>query len=355
MNRAAAIVVFAAATAWAQPAELSSNAIRRLEHALEAERMAQKVVGMSVAVAHRGSMRYTNGFGLADLENGLAARPDTVYRLGSISKTITAVAALQLHDRGRLDLEAPIQKYVPAFPQKQWPVSTRELLGHLGGIRHYKGEEMLSTRFYASVAEGLKFFAEDPLEHEPGTKYLYTTHGFTLVGAAVEAASGQRFAEYVNAHIFNPTGMDRAREDSVYAIIHNRSKGYMQDKDGVVLNAGLADTSYKVPGGGFVATAADIARFGMALERGSLLKPQTYKLMMTSQKTSDGKETGYGMGISLSLYAGKRAYTHSGSQQGCRTVFAIFPDERYVIAILTNSEHADYRKLIETAVRVLMP
>ena len=356
MQRIAAVAVFSVLTAWAQPAaEISTSAMRRMEHALEAERVAQKVVGMSVAVSHRGALRYTNGFGLADLENGLSARPDTVYRLGSISKTISAVAALQLFERGRLDLDVPIQKYVPSFPHKPWPVSTRQLLGHLGGIRAYKGDEILSTRHYSNVMDGVKFFADEPLEHEPGTKYLYTTHGFSLVGAAVEVAAGQRFIDYVNANIFNPAGMDHARDDNVYDIIRNRTSGYMLGKDGVVQNAGLADTSYKVPGGGFVATAEDIVRFGVALDRGSLLKRETYKLMTTSQKTADGKETGYGMGISLSLYAGKRAYTHSGSQQGCRTVFAIFPDERYVIAILTNSEHADYRKLIEAAVRVLMP
>lgn len=339
---------------WSQAAlEISPSTIRRLERALEAERAAQKVVGMSVAVGHHGALRYAGGFGLADLENGYPARPDTVYRFGSISKTITAVAALSLHERGKLDLDAPIQKYVPAFPKKAFPITLRELMGHLAGIRHYKGDEMLSTRYYPNIADGLRFFAGDPMEHEPGSKYLYTTHGFTLVGAAIEKAAGQRFVDFVSSQVLAPAGMDNAREDSVYAIVRNRSRGYSLG-NGEIINAGLADTSFKVPGGGFIGTAIDVAQFGMALDGGRLLKRDTYRLMTTSQKTTDGKETGYGMGISLTLFEGKKAYSHSGSQQGTRTVFAIFPEEQFVVAILTNSEHADYKKLMDAAVRVLM-
>jgi serine beta-lactamase-like protein LACTB, mitochondrial len=339
---------------WGQSApDIAPIAIRRLERALEAERVSQRVVGMSVAVGHRGAIRYAGGYGLADLENGYPARPDSVYRFGSISKTVTAVAALALYERGKLDLDAPVQKYVPTFPKKQSPISLRQLLGHLSGIRHYKGDEMSSTRFYPSVMDGLRFFANDPLEHEPGSKYLYTTHGFSLVGAAVEKAAGQRFVDYVVSHVFAPAGMDRAREDSVYAIVRNRVRGYAIG-NGDVINAGLADTSYKVPGGGFIGTAVDVAQFAIALDTGRLLKRETYRLMTTSQKTTDGKETGYGMGMSLTMFEGKKAYSHSGSQQGTRTVFAIFPEEQIVISILTNSEHADYKKLMDVAVRALM-
>ena len=339
---------------WSQAAlEISPSTIRRLERALEAERVAQKVVGMSVAVGHKGALRYSGGFGLADFENGYPARPDSVYRFGSISKTITAVAALELYDRGKLDLDLPIQKYVPSYPKKAFPITLRELMGHLAGIRHYKGDEMMSTRYFPNVGDGIRFFAADPLEHEPGSKYLYSTHGFTLVGAAVEKAAGQRFVDFVSSQVFAQAGMDNAREDSVYAIVHNRTRGYALN-NGEVINAGLADTSYKVPGGGFIGTAVDVAQFGMALEAGHLLKRDTYRLMTTSQKTTDGKETGYGMGISLTFFEGKKAYAHSGSQQGTRTVFAIFPEEQFVIAILTNSEHADYKKLMDAAVRVLM-
>ena len=340
---------------WSQPVpEISTATIRRLERALETERVAEKVVGMSVAVAHRGALRYANGFGMADLENSLPARPDTIYRLGSISKTISAVAALQLFERGRIDLDAPVQRYVPTFPQKPWPISLRQILGHLGGIRHYKGDEMMSTRYYSNLSDGIRFFANDPLEHEPGSKYLYATHGFTLVGAAVETAGAQRFVDYVSTRIFSRAGMDTAREDSVYAVIRNRTRGYALGTNGEVLNAGLADTSYKVPGGGFVASAIDVMQFGVALDAGRLMKRETYRLMTATQKTTEGRETGYGMGISLTMFEGKKAYSHSGSQQGCRTVFAIFPEEQFVIAILTNSEHADYKKLMEAAVHVLM-
>ena len=302
----------------------------------------QKIPGMTVAVVSERQVRWAAGFGMQDIENNVAARPATVYRLGSISKPITAVAVMQLFERGRLDLDAPVQKYCPAFPEKQWPVTTRQVLGHLAGIRHYKSdEEFNSTRFYASVTEGLSMFKDDPLLFEPGTKYSYTTHGYSVLGCVVEGASGQKFADFVVENIFKPAAMERIRVDSVADIIPNRAQGYRITDKGVLTNSPLADNSYKVPGGGFVSTAEDLARFAVALQTGKLLKRETLELMYEPQQTKDGKATSYGLGWGVAKRpTGERAIGHSGGQQRISTFLHMQPEQGLAVVIMSNLEGA---------------
>lgn len=340
------LLLFSAARADAQlatqPAALPPEKVRQIEALVSAEMAKQKIPGLTVAVGAGRQVRWSAGFGVQDIENNVAAKPATVYRLGSISKPITAVAVMQLFERGRLDLDAPVQKYCPAFPEKQWPVTTRQVLGHLAGIRHYKSdEEFNNTRFYASVAEGLSMFKDDPLLFEPGTKYSYTTHGYSVLGCVVEGASGQKFAAFVGENVFKPAAMEHIRVDSVADIIPNRAQGYRITDKGVLTNSPLADNSYKVPGGGFVSTAEDLARFAVALQTGRLLKRETVELMYAPQKTKDGKETAYGLGWGITKRpTGERAVGHSGGQQRVSTFLHMQPEQGLVVVIMSNLEGA---------------
>lgn len=324
-----------------QSAALPAEKVRQIEALVNAEMAKQKIPGMSVAVVADRQVRWSAGFGMQDLENNIAAKSATVYRLGSISKPITAVAVMQLFERGRVDLDAPVQKYCPAFPEKQWPLTTRQLLGHLSGIRHYKSdEEFNSTRFYASINEGLAMFKDDPLLFEPGTKYSYTTHGYSVLGCVVEGASGQKFADFVSENVFKPAAMERIRVDSVADIIPNRAQGYRITDKGVLTNSPLADNSYKVPGGGFVSTAEDLARFAVALQTNKLLKRETLELMFTPQKTKDGKATSYGLGWNVASRNGQRAIGHSGGQQRVSTFLHMQPEQGLAVVIMSNLEGA---------------
>ena len=214
------------------------------------------VPGVTVAIGSAEGLYWDNGFGMADLENMVPATAQTRIRLASITKPITATAVMQLVERGKMELDAPIQKYVPTFPQKQWPVTVRLLLGHLSGIRHYASdEEVASTRHYLNRVEPLKIFQDDPLKFEPGTQFSYTTYGFNLLGAAVEMVSGKPFEDYLRENIFEPAGMHSIGLDDGYAIIPHRSRGYELTADKQIRNCGLADTSNKVPGGGLISTA----------------------------------------------------------------------------------------------------
>lgn len=319
---------------------LSAAAVARIEQAVQQEMAAQKIPGLSVAVVKENQLRWSAGFGLADLENQVPARAQTVYRLASISKPITAVAVMQLVEQGKLDLDAPIQKYVPSFPEKPWPVTARQLLGHLGGIRHYRGDEVHSTRPYPTLTEGLAIFKDDPLLHAPGTKYAYTSYGFNLLGCAVEAASGKPFMAYLQNYLFKPAGMDRMREDSVAAIIPHRAQGYRKTEHGELLNSRLADTSYKIPGGGLCSPVEDLARFAAALNTGKLLRRETVERMWVPQKTTDGQETTYGFGWNISRKNGMRCIAHNGAQQRVATRLVLLPEQGCAVAIMTNLEGA---------------
>jgi CubicO group peptidase (beta-lactamase class C family) len=330
-----------------QPQRLPEEKIRKIEQLITAEMSRQSVAGLSVAVVTENQLRWSAGYGLADIENFVPARGLTVYRLGSISKPITAVAVMQLAERGRLDLDAPVQKYCPAYPAKQWPVTARLILGHLAGIRHYNSEaEFDSTRFYPTITDGLSMFKDDPLLHEPGTKYGYTTHGYAVLGCAVEGAAGQKFADYVRENISAPAGAERLRIDSVSDIIPGRAQGYRRTRDGSLRNSALADTSYKIPGGGFVSTVEDLARFAVAVQTAKLTKPETVAQMFTRQKLKDGTETSYGLGWSVATIEGQRATGHSGAQQRVSTFLHMLPDRGFAVVVMVNVEDTRLQPLV---------
>jgi serine beta-lactamase-like protein LACTB len=344
-----AIFLAAAPTFGLQP-----ERVRAIGRAVTAEMARQRVPGMSVAVATGGRLQWSSGYGLADVENKVAAKSSTVYRLGSISKPITAVAVLQLAERGKLDLDAAVQKYVPSFPEKPWPITIRQLLGHLGGIRHYRNmAEMNSTRHYNNMLEPLRIFENDPLVAEPGTRFSYSTYGYVLLGAVVEAASGTRFTDYIRENIFRPAGMDNIQPDDVYAIIPHRARGYRISSGGKLQNCALADTSNKIPGGGLSSTAADLVKFAIATRDDVLLKPETVTLMFTPQKLRNGRKTKYGMGwYVIDADRTKHVY-HSGGQQGVSTDLVMLPREGAIVAVMCNLERATLSPLCAKILGIL--
>ncbi len=208
------------------PATLPADKTAKIEAAIKDLMSRQHIPGLSIAIVTDHQLRWQQGYGLADVENSVPAKAATVYRIASTSKPITAVAAMQLAERGKLDLDAPIQKYAPSFPTKQFPITTRQLLAHLSGVRHYKPGEGEYTYHYESLTDALSIFKDDPLKHEPGTQYTYTTFGYTLLGVVIEGASEMTFLDYLREHIFKPAGMQHTYIDDIYAIIPHRARGY---------------------------------------------------------------------------------------------------------------------------------
>src|ERR1700676_1233394 len=254
--------------------------------------------GMSIAVTVNGKMVWAEGFGLADLEQCVPVTPKTKFRIGSTSKPLTSAGVMLLYDQKRLDLDAPIQRYVPAFPPKGQVITTRELLGHLAGIRDYNAEEggKLDRDVYHSVSESLKRFKDDPLAAPPDTKWIYSTYGYVLASAAIEVASGQDFLSFMHDKVFSPLGMQDTLADESDKIIPNRARWYTIMGDGTYRNTRFEDLSYKWAGGGFLSTAEDLARFGSALLKPGFLKQDTLAMIFSRQETNAGEKTKYGLG-----------------------------------------------------------
>lgn len=324
---------------------LPAETVEAIRSAVSDEMSRLGIPGLSLAVAGSGEVRYEAGFGWADVENAVPARPETVYRLASVSKPITAVAVMKLAEEGRLDLDAPVWRYCPDFPKKPWPVTARQLLGHQGGVRHYRPDEPPSTRRYTSLLDGLAFFRDDPLVHEPGTKVLYTTYGYTVLGCAAAAAAARPFTTLLQDEVFGPAGMATTRVDDVRELIPNRAQGYVRHRDGHLLNSALADVTYKVPGAGLCGTAPDVARFAAALLSGRLVSSKTRDEMLTRQKTRDGRRTGFGLGLSVGTRAGHREAWHTGGQERVSNALYLQPDAGLAVAVLTNLERVQPRVL----------
>lgn len=306
---------------------------------------AQKVTGASVAIAKDGAIDFARGFGQADLENAAPYRSDTVNRLASVSKTITAVAVMQLVEAGKINLDADIRTYVPELPDKGVKVTARHILTHTSGIRHYKPDEPENYTRMTSVVEGLERFVADPLLHKPGEKYTYSTYAFSLLARAVETTSGLTFKEYLEQKVFAPAGMKASGFEDLRAIVKHRARGYKQRPDGSLGNSDFSDISYKWAGGGMVSTAPDLCRFGTALLKGRLLAPTTVTQMWTAQTLNDGTPLRQSLGWAIDNYDGKPVAMHGGSQPMAKTFFLIIPSDNLVIAVLTNYESHDPQKM----------
>ena len=296
--------------------------------------------GASIAVIRAGRLIWSEGFGYADLEQRVPVTPLTRFRIGSVSKPLTSIALGVLVEEGKLDLDAPVQRYLPEFPVKQWPITTRQLAGHLAGIRHYRGDEFASARHYDTVLDGLVIFADDSLLFEPETQYSYSTYGWNLISAIIERAGGESFLSYMASRVFGPAGMTRTVPEFNDSLIPFRAHFYVHaDSAAPARNAPYVDNSYKWAGGGFLSTPEDLARFGRKLLEGKLLRPATRDLLWASQHTRDGKATDYGMGWRSGRDAEGRSWVgHTGGAMGGTANLVIYPDQQLVIALLVNSD-----------------
>lgn len=299
------------------------------------------IPGASVAVAVDGDVVWAEGFGLADVENQVAVQPHTRFRIASISKAVTSAAVGLLYQQGRLDLDAPVQRYVPSFPQKaKGVVTTRLLAGHLAGLRHYRGREFESAVHYDDVVDALSIFETDSLLSAPGERYSYSTYGWNLISAVIQGASGEKFLRYMRVHVLDSLGLRETVAEYEDSIIVGRGRQYRRSRDGRLVNAPYVDNSNKWAGGGYLSTASDLVRYGSSYLAGSLLEPETVKLMWTSQRTRAGDETGYGIGWFVGTVDGHEEVWHTGGAVGGSTILLIRPDEHVVVSILTNLESA---------------
>lgn len=336
----------------------------KVDAAAQAEFKKQELVGLAVVVIDDGKIAWKKGYGWADREKQTPVDPaKTQFRWASISKPVTAVAALQLAEKGLLDLDADIRTYVPEFPDKGEKITARQLLCHQGGIVHYSNGKVVQTRKdypnphpFADVVVALDKFKDSPLIHKPGTRYSYTTHGYILLSAVVERAGKQRFADQVHDRIAVPLGMNDFRPDYHWEAIPQRAIGYLRKDKEIHRRTAEQDhdVSWKLGGGGFTSPAMNLADFGIGLMQHKLVSPATEKQMWTVNKPTDPQGARpYGYGFFVIERSGTKLIGHDGSQEKCKTALLFNPTTKRGIALMTNSEWANAMNIAMTLMEVV--
>lgn len=304
------------------------------------------IPGLSVCVSLKGKTIWAQGFGYSDAENKTPVRINTKFRVGSVSKTITAVAIARLLDQGKINLDSPVTAYVPYWPQKKYPITIRQIGSHVAGIRHYGGYEFNSAKHYNSVEESLDIFKNDSLRYVPGTFHFYSSYGYILLSGAIEGASGKTFLNFLQQEIFDPLKMDNTVPDYNDSIISNRTRFYSLVNNKKLINAIYVDNSNKWGSGGILSTSYDLVKLGNALLQNKIISEKSRNVLWTPYRLSTGKENVYGIGFRIEKdKAGRTFMSHGGTSIGGRTFFVIYPKEELVMAITYNLLPAGYNEI----------
>lgn len=323
------------------PGRLTPERSRAFEDFVERQMARDRTVGLSVAVLD-GDQLWARGFGFADLENGVKATERSSYRMASVSKPMTAAAALRLAEQGVLDLDADIRRYVPHFPDKGKTITTRQLLSHLGGISHYRNYDVEGRiREPKTTKEAIEIFARFDLVNEPGAAYHYSSYGYNLIGAAVEGATGRSYADVMRELVWEPAGMTATRLDSPADLIPFRVSGYRL-VNGEIKRSEYIDISSRFAGGGARSTVIDMVRFAQAVNEGKLLRRETVDAMWWPAQTTAGRYVNYGLGWNVMPVNGHYYVSHGGSQQEARTLLMSWPARKLTIAFASNFEDVDF-------------
>ena len=324
--------------------------------------------GVSAAVSVRGRVVFSEGVGVAELSHGAKQTGRTVHNIGSVSKVETAVAIMQLVERGKVQLDAEIQRYAPWFPRKAKPITLRQLLTHTSGIRHYREGELRATncnvlRHYDSFEESTRFWRDDPLLFAPGSHFEYSSFAINLLQAVIERATGLSFEAYMREHVWQPAGMLDSQFDVPARVVERRGRAYRRsDSSGQLENPVEEDLSYKYASGGMLASDEDLCRFGHALNSGVLLGAATlaelYRLQLPKSVKSFGEEDASPapsevQALGFRISKDDRGHTHAGHAgfvKGSATQFYNYFQDDVSVAVYMNapSEAVDLADVAET-------
>jgi serine beta-lactamase-like protein LACTB, mitochondrial len=365
MRIAGVLLAFLGWSAAASAEGLSPAQIKEISAIARDARESKHLPALSVSVVRDGNI-WSAAFGSADLEQDVPASTQSMFRTASIGKWFTATAAMRLVEDGKLDLDSPVQKYCPNYPSKPWPVTSRQLLSHLAGVRHYYGDNgekqdteaeraELAARVareragqfvrYTDMPGPLEIFKDDALLFEPGTKSRYSSLGYRLMGCVLEGAAKMPYRQLMRELVFAPAGMQSIIDDDVRKVIPHRVAGYSKGPDGSILRAEFRDVSENLPAGGWLATSEDLAKFAVAFAQGKIVKHASRDKMLRRPVLIDGTPAPnpmgspdyyYGTGVMVGPLTGKPAWFHTGGQSGATALLYWYPDSQVAVALMTN-------------------
>ncbi|MEM1182618.1 MAG: serine hydrolase domain-containing protein [Acidobacteriota bacterium] len=316
----------------------------RLDDAIAAKHFA----GVSAGLARRGEILWVGVAGDCNVKAQKACSPSTPMRIASIAKPMTAVAILQLHEKGALDLDAPIATYLTDYPSAAASkITTRHLLHHTAGIGGYKSnKERETVTEYESLAAASEVFARRDLLFEPGSSYSYSTYGYVVLGWVLESVSGKSYEAYLRENIWRPASMESTGVERFSQVDPSHSELYTKSKRGRIKKAKRNNLSNRIPGGGLYSTVEDLLRFGQSLLDGTLLSPESLAALRSYPDVERGSNNPYGVGFFIYQDDPERGSLigHSGAQTGASGQLMILPERGVVVAVLSNTsrswEHA---------------
>lgn len=327
--------------------DLTPKHVSAIDEAVRVQMEKQRLVGVAVGVVYDGQVAYLKGYGYADRERKLPATTRTVFNWASNSKPVAAVLAMQLVERGKLDLDADVRKLVPEFPDKGKAITVRHLLCHQSGLPHYiNGKVVPTKRDYVGdwplldPVLALDRFSGSPLLFDPGAKTAYTTHGYILLCAAIQRAAKTPFAELLRERIADPLGMTSLQYDLPANGQRHWAVGYRKTGEEIEPVVDVAHY-WKHGGGGFKSNIEDFARWAEALVNHRLMNDATQKAMWTPQPTADGKPGTFALGFQVSEAGGRFAVSHGGAQDETKTRMTLYPCERRAYVVMCNCGYAD--------------
>lgn len=338
----------------------------------EASRLAARLFAgdpapaLSFAVARADGLAWAEACGQADLEKDVAATPAHTFRLGSISKVVTSTAAARLVSRGLLDLDAPIERWLPDLPGKHRATTLRQLLAHRGGVRHYEPKDLdlkgpggnVYMRVYPEDRDILALFIDDPLVAPPGTSVTYSSYGYSLASLVMQAAAGKPFLELVQREVAEPFGLTSLAADDPWALQPARATGYLSAVDLRIIygGGGLPDSAWPAltgswanmpsynpafcwAGAGLLMTPSDTASFGAAMLDSvhGRITPAERALLFTSMTEAAATSPPLGLGWRIDADAkGRRRWHHAGATPGGRHALVVYPELGVSVAMAGN-------------------
>lgn len=312
--------------------------------------------GVALHVVHRGETVWRGGRGMANLEWGLPITADTVFRIGSITKQFTAAAIMLLVEDGKLSVDDALCSILPDYPNDRRgsrPITVRHLLTHTSGLQNYTALPDFDRRKDRDPAELIAVFKNLPSDFEPGERFEYCNSGYVLLGAIIEALSGQSYRSFLLDRIFRPLQLRDTRYLFDEAIIARRASGYTSGPKGVV-NARTLSMTAPYSAGGLGSTVGDLVRWEGALRGGKVVSADSYAAMIEPGSLHDGTRTSCGFGLFVTHYREVALIGHAGGINGFHSMMQHLPQHDITIAALSNFEQAPLEQLILTIVRRLL-
>ena len=299
-----------------------------------------RTAGVAVAVVRNGRTVLAKGYGFADLENDVPVTPETVFRIGSITKQFTSAAIMRLMEQGKLSLDDTLQKFLPTFPTQGNHVTVRHLLNHTSGIKSYtslgpKWQRVIRLDLMPDSLVAL--FANEPFDFKPGDAWSYDNSGYFLLGMIIEKLSGKSYGQYLQDEFFTPLGLKSTIYCDQAPLIKHRAQGYAVRPDGQFINAEPLSMTQPFAAGSLCSTVNDLAAWTLALSSGKVVSAASYRMMTTPGTLNDGKPLTYGFGLGTGVLGGHRQVSHNGGINGFVSELHHYPDDSVVTVVLTNT------------------